>query len=469
MKWMWWITTLAAALFSLSACSDATNNSDAGDGDAGDGEELEGCPLVQSLWNEVWEVEIEESGLEGRTPQTNLMDVWGSSVDNIYAVGSFGSILHYDGTRWTPMESGTEKDLEGVWGFVRKDSDTGEITREEVFAVGSDGTILRYDGTSWQSQLVTSDPDKDNNPDPQPVIDNFHDIWGTPAPGDDPATQHPYLVAVGGNGVIVRFDPATMQFIELRREEQSEYLVRDENGNVIYDGEVPRTAFRTIFVRFTTERLGAVFGSGDTFITVGNNATILENTHGNNPDTWVNEDNWAPPAGYSTAIFDDNLPHFAGVWGEGMSNLYIVGLDGIYLNKRGDTYNLCEKSEDNPNATYSCLEPPNFIRNFWAFSQSHCDDVPDGGTQEEAGSSSWGFFIGWNGALHTFSEGHFCNIEEFITDRRLEGIWGSRPRSTAERTIDGGTGDEMYECDPIEVVITGVDGTIIRLRNREGR
>ena len=50
MRRLWWMTillaTLLATLLVLGACSDASNNSDAGDGDAGDGGELEGCALV---------------------------------------------------------------------------------------------------------------------------------------------------------------------------------------------------------------------------------------------------------------------------------------------------------------------------------------------------------------------------------------------------------------------------------------
>jgi len=49
-------------------------------------------------------------------------------------VGQGGGILHYDGSSWTPMSSGTTNWLEGVWG-----SSSGD-----VFAVGESGTILHY-------------------------------------------------------------------------------------------------------------------------------------------------------------------------------------------------------------------------------------------------------------------------------------------------------------------------------------
>jgi PKD repeat protein len=59
---------------------------------------------------------------------------WGSSGSDVFAVGLFGTILHYDGATWSAMSSGTAKYLLGVWGSSGSD----------VFAVGWEGTILHY-------------------------------------------------------------------------------------------------------------------------------------------------------------------------------------------------------------------------------------------------------------------------------------------------------------------------------------
>lgn len=45
-----------------------------------------------------------------------LRDVWASGPDDIWAVGDRGTILHYDGNRWTPEEVPTVENLEVVWG-----------------------------------------------------------------------------------------------------------------------------------------------------------------------------------------------------------------------------------------------------------------------------------------------------------------------------------------------------------------
>ena len=59
----------------------------------------------------------------------------------MFAVGNGGLIVHYDGSNWSTMVSGTSNILNGVW--ARSASD--------VYAVGQNGTVLYYDGTSWSS------------------------------------------------------------------------------------------------------------------------------------------------------------------------------------------------------------------------------------------------------------------------------------------------------------------------------
>ena len=60
--------------------------------------------------------------------------VWGSGPGNVFATGSSGVILHYDGTKWAAMTSPTTKTLGDVWG-----SGPGN-----VLAVGADGTMWVY-------------------------------------------------------------------------------------------------------------------------------------------------------------------------------------------------------------------------------------------------------------------------------------------------------------------------------------
>ena len=70
-----------------------------------------------------------------------LIGVWGSSGNDVFAVGVAGSILHYNGSVWSSMSSGTTSWLRGLWGSSGND----------VFAVGTDGAILHYNGLAWST------------------------------------------------------------------------------------------------------------------------------------------------------------------------------------------------------------------------------------------------------------------------------------------------------------------------------
>jgi hypothetical protein len=64
-------------------------------------------------------------------PTGALLDVWGSSGSDVYAVG-VGTILHYDGQNWSENLAASQR-LAGVWGASPTD----------VFVAGSSGTVLR--------------------------------------------------------------------------------------------------------------------------------------------------------------------------------------------------------------------------------------------------------------------------------------------------------------------------------------
>jgi hypothetical protein len=69
--------------------------------------------------------------------------IWGENSNNLYAVGTSGKIAHYNGIKWTKIESGTEYNLNDIWG------DYNEKTGEwEILAVG--GNILE----GWESERV---------------------------------------------------------------------------------------------------------------------------------------------------------------------------------------------------------------------------------------------------------------------------------------------------------------------------
>lgn len=85
-----------------------------------------------------------------------LHHVWGSAPDDVFAVGGFGRVLHFDGRAWSVMESGTTRHLFGVWGSSAKN----------VYAVGQAGTVLHFDGAAWRAIEL-----------PFPVSTDLHSVW----------------------------------------------------------------------------------------------------------------------------------------------------------------------------------------------------------------------------------------------------------------------------------------------------
>jgi hypothetical protein len=61
-----------------------------------------------------------------------LLDVWGASGTDIYAVGDKGTMIHFNGKQWVKVESGISGTLHGIWGSPQGD----------LFVIGRDGTIL---------------------------------------------------------------------------------------------------------------------------------------------------------------------------------------------------------------------------------------------------------------------------------------------------------------------------------------
>lgn len=91
-----------------------------------------------------------------------LYAVWGSSKDDVWAVGDAGTIRHYTAglARWDIVESPTTANLRAVWGSGPKD----------VWIAGDAGAVFHFDGTSWKPSLTALSLG---------AKPNFNGIWGT--------------------------------------------------------------------------------------------------------------------------------------------------------------------------------------------------------------------------------------------------------------------------------------------------
>ena len=87
---------------------------------------------------------------------SSLHGVCGTSASNIYAVGQFGNIIHYNGSGWIPLDPGFNSTLRGVWC----------PSASEIWAVGDHGTILGYHSAPWKDWVSLTSH-------------HIHGIWGS--------------------------------------------------------------------------------------------------------------------------------------------------------------------------------------------------------------------------------------------------------------------------------------------------
>jgi len=106
---------------------------DAGNGPAPDGgaPRNDGIPSIQGTWR--WENPL-PSG-------EHLRGVWAATADDVWAAGTHGALMHWDGHAWTAVASPTQARLNALWGSGAAD----------VWAAGEEGTLLHYDGRSWSA------------------------------------------------------------------------------------------------------------------------------------------------------------------------------------------------------------------------------------------------------------------------------------------------------------------------------
>jgi hypothetical protein len=136
------------------------------DGGAGDAAVADAAP--------VW-VDVSPPSTE------DLRAVWGSSKDDVWAVGRRGTVRRYrdEAAEAEVVAAGTTEDLHAVWGSAPND----------VWAVGDYGTILHFDGTSWQSSTAAL---------PVGRKPHLYGVWGS-------AENDVWIV---GEGIVLHFTGA---------------------------------------------------------------------------------------------------------------------------------------------------------------------------------------------------------------------------------------------------------------------
>jgi hypothetical protein len=276
-----------------------------------------------------------------------LFDVWGSGPRDVWAVGNAGTIVHYDGDRWTRIASGTEADLRGVWG----------TSRDDVWFVGEHGTTIHYDGVELDA---TRGPVTDL--DLQDVHALADRVWIVAGANSYPRAATGYGVVFHGRGA--QFTPAqpsndgldyravwltpeggawfagdrTIHFDGLDFFERN---IGSANGVWAADGRAWVTSLSNVYISEgpmpevsldlnATIQLTGIWGtSPEDLWVVGGDGTIVRN----------DGSSWTPTPSGTQA-------HLQAVWGSSPRDVWAVGSNGTILHFDGSSWSRSPSSPD---------------------------------------------------------------------------------------------------------------------------
>jgi len=302
------------ALLALAACSDRATPDD---GRISKPEaSLAGCDTGPNNFRNVGLGTAAASSIAGE--QVNLFSIWGASKDAIFAVGSEGKVLFFDGKQWVAQTTPTKDELTAVWGTSATD----------VWAVGWNGVVIHYDGKTWVDRsppidVFLTQVAEAGLPKGDAALASRRNLWGVWAAGTK-ATDALYVV--GDRGLVLYLAKNVWAAIPSGVEENlasvwgtsatSVFIVGDF-GTILTGGPSGLTKANT----GTAKPLHRVWGrNGGDIYAVGLSGTILH----------FNGSAW-------TAIDGAPKQYLRGVWGSDKEPgaTYIVGWDGTLLKMTG--------------------------------------------------------------------------------------------------------------------------------------
>ncbi len=190
--------------------------------------------------------------------EKSLSALWGSSGTSVFAAGESGTILHYDGNAWQKTDSGTTSDLYDIWGY---ENVSGELS--ELFAVGDKGTVLHRKDGKWKGMVSGAGI-------------RLEGVWGF---ADEKGIE---VFAAGYNGVILRYDGSQWRQMQTPVEKNLHDVwgYADETGVTVFAAGDRITEKKTNFLRHEgvlwtlaetgqTETLHTIWGDSGSDIFVG--------------------------------------------------------------------------------------------------------------------------------------------------------------------------------------------------------
>jgi len=91
----------------------------------------------------------------------SISQIWGSSTNDIFFGGSKGVLVHYDGSTWRKIETGTHQDIQDMWGVYDKNAQKNTIFcavsskyeggEKKVLQILDNNVVKEFD---WSPQII---------------------------------------------------------------------------------------------------------------------------------------------------------------------------------------------------------------------------------------------------------------------------------------------------------------------------
>lgn len=251
--------------------------------------------------------------MESNIDDTPLYAVWGSSGSDVFAAGWMGTIVHYNGSIWSPMSSGVNVSINDIWGSSGSD----------VYAVGNTGVLLHYNGSSWSEVSNSATEDLLG-------IDGISgsDIY---AVGDHPFDPKiPEVLHFDGDEWS-SIDPGLTweKFVDVWCNGMNDIYVASTHDVYHFDGS------SWIHESMTTSILHyCIWGLSESCIWTGNAIGSFDHFDGSE---WMHVDLGREP--YCSVY---------GIWGTAPDNIYAVGYPREILHYDGESWRLMAVAPDSP-------------------------------------------------------------------------------------------------------------------------
>ena len=248
-------------------------------------------------------------------PDIHVVDVWGTSPTNVYAAcwfekdpncnnlppGCRSGILHYDGSTWSALDEPILNTARNIWGSAADD----------IWVTGKG--IFHYDGVSWTTVVGDSPYD-------------FEDVWGT-GPDDVYILFYDKIYHFDGSSWDSIDFPTPGSYYALWGSGPNDIFAVGSSGRFMHydgaswtDGQMP-----------TIKMLWDVWGTGpDNVYAVGGSGTVMHYDGAAWSEVWV-------PTFPSVSTYP-TTPSFGGIWGSGEDDIFISGSHGSVIHYDGTSW-----------------------------------------------------------------------------------------------------------------------------------